>query len=186
MQALKCFSVAFITLYLLVRSPLADAEQESANTITTPDRVSGVVEVSEAAQASNAPDKSAIESTIAGYFDAMNHSNIEAALRLYTDDPVLLPFLVPSVVGTDAVRKEYETTFRDLRFQVHTSIQELVQMSPNWAYVRTDSAGTVTPTKTGKGAPSTFHELFLLRKTSDGSWRIARYSFSPTAPPPAL
>jgi uncharacterized protein (TIGR02246 family) len=123
----------------------------------------------------------AIEATISGYFTALNHGNIDAVLKLYTDDPVQLPFLQPTVVGTEAVRNGYQDLFGLIRFQMHTTIQELVQMSPAWAYIRTESAGNVTPTKTGQAVPATFHELFLLRKTSDGNWHIARYSFSPTA-----
>lgn len=181
MQTSKFSSVLLFALYLLAWSTLASAGQPSAASANPQARVSGDVQISEAAQASNAPGRAAIEATISEYFKALNHGNIDAVLKLYTDDPVLLPFLLPTVVGTEAVRKNYENTFRQIRFQMHTTIQELVQMSPEWAYVRTDSAGMFTPTKTGQGAPATFHELFLLRKTSDGGWHIARYSFSPTA-----
>ena len=135
---------------------------------------------------SNTSERTAIEATIFEYFQALNHGDVDAVLKLYTDDPVQLPFLLPPVVGTEAVRNNYQSTFRNIRFQMHTTIQEVVQMSPEWAFVRNDSAGTFTPIKTGKGAPSTFHELFLVRKGTDGKWRIARYSFSPTAPLPAF
>jgi uncharacterized protein (TIGR02246 family) len=186
MQTNKLFSVLLFISCLLAGSTLAIAGQTSAASANPQAIVSGDVQVSEAVQASNAPGRAAIEATISGYFTALNHGNIDAVLKLYTDDPVLLPFLLPTVVGTEAVRKNYENTFQQIRFQMHTTIQELVQMSPEWAYVRTDSAGIFTPTKTGQGAPTTFHELFLLRKTSDGKWHIARYSFSPTAALPDL
>jgi uncharacterized protein (TIGR02246 family) len=130
---------------------------------------------------SNTSERAAIEATIFAYFEALNHSDVDAALDLYTDDPVQLPFLQPTVVGTEAVRNGYQDLFGLIRFKMHTKIEELVQMSPEWAYVRTESAGMFTPVKTGKDAPATFHELFLLRKTSDEKWHIARYSFSPTA-----
>ena len=70
--------------------------------------------------------------------------------------------------------------------KMHTKIEELVEMSPEWAFVRTESAGMFIPVKTGQASPATFHEVFILRKTSDAKWRIARYSFSPTAPLPEL
>ncbi|WP_075358708.1 YybH family protein [Caballeronia sordidicola] len=135
---------------------------------------------------SNTLEGTAIEATIFEYFQALNHGDVDAVLKLYTDDPVQLPFLLPPVVGTEAVRNNYQSTFRNIRFQMHTTIQELVQMSSEWAYVRTDSAGMFTPVKTGKDAPATFHELFILRKATDGKWHIARYSFSPTAKLPDL
>ena len=181
MQTNELFRTLLIALNLLGWAALATAGQPSAASVNPQARVSGDVQVSEAAQASNAPGRAGIEATLSGYFTALNHGDVDAVLKLYTDDPVQLPFLLPSIVGTEAVRKNYENTFQQIRFQMHTTIQELVQMSPEWAYVRTDSAGTFTPTKTGLGAPTTFHELFLLRKMTDGKWHIARYSFSPTA-----
>jgi len=130
---------------------------------------------------SSTPERTAIEATILEYFQALNHSDVDAVIKLYTDDPVQLPFLLPPVLGAEAVRANYQDTFWHIRFKMRTTIQELVQMSSEWAYVRTDSAGVFTPTKTGQDTPATFHELFLLRKMTAGQWRIARYSFSPTA-----
>ena len=130
---------------------------------------------------SNAHEKAVIGATISGYFKALNDGNVDAVLELYTDDPVMLPFLQATVIGIEAVRQNYVNTFQLMRFQVETKIEEIVEMSPEWAYVRTETAGTFTPIRTGQDAPSNFHELFLLRKASDGRWQIARYSFSPTS-----
>lgn len=134
---------------------------------------------------STTSNEAAIKKTIARYFDALNHGNVDAALKLYTDDPVLLPFLQPTVIGRKAARENYESTFQHVRFQVETKIEELVEMSGEWAYVRTESAGLFTPASTRKSSPAKFHELFLLRKMGEGEWLIARYSFSPTAALPA-
>jgi uncharacterized protein (TIGR02246 family) len=134
----------------------------------------------------NTPKRAAIEATIFAYFRALNDANIEAILDLYSKDPVMLPFLQPAVLGTDAVRANYESTFQLIRFEMQTTIQELVETSPEWAYVRTDTSGIFTPTRTGEGAPAAFHELFLLRKTCDEHWQIARYSFSPASALPPV
>jgi ketosteroid isomerase-like protein len=132
----------------------------------------------------NTPERTAIEATIFAYFRALNGANIDAILPLYSNDPVMLPFLQPAVLGSDAVRVNYESTFQLIRFAVQTTIQEVVEMSPEWAYVRTDTSGTFTPTRTGERAPAVFHELFLLRKVGD--WKIARYSFSPAGALPPI
>jgi uncharacterized protein (TIGR02246 family) len=132
----------------------------------------------------NTSERTAIEATIFAYFRALNEANIDAILDLYSKDPVMLPFLQPAVAGTDAVRANYESTFQLIRFEVQTRIQEGVEMSPEWAYVRTDTSGTFTPTRTGEGAQAAFHELFLLRKMGD--WKIARYSFSPAGALPPI
>jgi ketosteroid isomerase-like protein len=88
------------------------------------------------------PKPAAIEETILAYFRALNDADIGAILGLYSNDPVMLPFLQPAVVGIDAVRANYEGTFQLIRFEMKTTIQELVEMSPEWAYVRTDTSGT--------------------------------------------
>jgi uncharacterized protein (TIGR02246 family) len=134
----------------------------------------------------NTPKHAAIEAIIFAYFQALNDANIDAILDLYTKDPVMLPFLQPAVVGTDAVRANYEGTFQLISFEMQTTIQELVEMSPDWSYVRTDTSGIFTPTRTGVGAPAAFHELFLLRSTGDEHWQIARYSFSPAGALPLI
>lgn len=134
----------------------------------------------------NTQKRAAIEALIFAYFRALNDADIDAISGLYSKDPVMLPFLQPAVVGTDAVRANYEGTFQLIRFEMKTTIQELVEMSPEWAYVRTDTSGTFTPIRTGEGAPATFHELFLLRNTDAEPWKIARYSFSPAGALPPI
>jgi ketosteroid isomerase-like protein len=88
-----------------------------------------------------------------------------------------------SAVGKEAVRKAYDAVFAELKFDVKFTIAELVLMAPNWAYVRTNSAGVTRHASTGKTAAEANQELFIFSKGEDGEWRIARYSFSPTNPP---
>jgi ketosteroid isomerase-like protein len=98
----------------------------------------------------------------------------------------MLPFLQPAALGIGAVRANYESTFQLISFEMQTTIQELVEMSPEWAYVRTDTSGIFTPTRTGEGALTAFDELFLLHKTVDEHWKITRYSFSPAGALPPI
>jgi ketosteroid isomerase-like protein len=66
---------------------------------------------------------------------------------------------------------------------VKFTIVELVLMAPDWAYVRTNSAGVTSHASTGKSTAEANQELFNFKKGESGEWRIARYSFSPTIPP---
>ncbi len=56
-------------------------------------------------------------------------------------------------------------------------------MSPDWAFVRTNSAGTNTVIPSGKQSAEANQELFIFHKSPDANWRIARYSFSTTNAP---
>ena len=130
-----------------------------------------------------ASEESAIRAVMASYNDALNMGSTDAALMLYAEDGVFMAPYSQSAVGEEAVRKAYDAVFRELKFDVEFSIAELVMMAPNWAYVRTNSAGTTGHASTGKTTAEANQELFIFRKDGDGKWRIARYSFSPTKPP---
>jgi len=129
-----------------------------------------------------ANDESAIRAVLASYNGALNTGSTDAALALYADDGVFMPPYSPSAVGKEVVRKAYDAVFRELKFDVKFTIAELVMMAPNWAYVRTNSAGATGHASTGKTTAEANQELFIFRKDGDGEWRIARYSFSPTNP----
>jgi len=130
-----------------------------------------------------ADDKTAIESTLSSYNAALNGGDTAAVLPLYIEDGIFMPPYSESAIGRDAVRKAYDNVFKELKFNVKFNIAELVQMAPNWAYVRTNSAGTTAHHSTGKTTSEANQELFIFKKGDDGTWKIARYSFSPTNPP---
>jgi uncharacterized protein (TIGR02246 family) len=132
-----------------------------------------------------ADDEAGIRSTLASYNDALNGGMTAAVLPLYTDDGVFMPPYSQSAVGKAAVEKAYDAVFNELRFHVKFTVAELVVMAPKWAYVRTNSAGTTDHHSTGKTTAEANQELFIFKKSDDGKWRIARYSFSPTNPPAA-
>jgi uncharacterized protein (TIGR02246 family) len=135
-----------------------------------------------ASSESTAKDEAAIRDVMAKYNDALNSGKTAAVLPLYADDGVFMPPYSESAVGKDAVRKAYDAVFEELKFNVKFTIGELVVMAPAWAFVRTNSAGTMGHHSTGKTTAEANQELFIFKK-SDGKWEIARYSFSPTNPP---
>jgi uncharacterized protein (TIGR02246 family) len=128
-------------------------------------------------------DENGIRHTLGVYNAALNGGKTSAVLPLYTEDGVFMPPYSPSAVGKEAIGVAYDKVFEELRFNVKFDIVELVQMAPTWAYVRTNSAGTTGHHSTGKTTAEANQELFIFRKDDDGTWRIARYSFSPTNPP---
>ncbi|HTZ66187.1 MAG TPA: SgcJ/EcaC family oxidoreductase [Roseiarcus sp.] len=130
-------------------------------------------------------DEVAIREVMASYNDALNSGSTDAALALYAADGVFMPPYSQSAVGKEAVGKAYDRVFQELKFDVRFTIAELVVVSPDWAFARTNSAGTTDHASTGKTTAEANQELFVFRKDGDGKWRIARYSFSPTNPPAA-
>jgi uncharacterized protein (TIGR02246 family) len=131
-----------------------------------------------------ANDESAIRRVMSSYEEALNASNTASVLPLYTEDGVFMSPYNQSAVGKAAVRKAYDAVFEAITLNVKFTIAELVLMSPEWAFVRTNSAGTNKVNRTGAVSPEGNQELFIFNKGADGKWRIARYSFSSTNPPP--
>jgi uncharacterized protein (TIGR02246 family) len=123
----------------------------------------------------------AITSLLGKYNDALNASSTDAVMPLYSEDGVFMPPYSPSAVGLAAVRKAYDAVFRAITLTVKFTIVEVVEMSPAWAFARTNSAGTTTIHATGQKTAEANQELFIFNNDS-GGWKIARYSFSSTNP----
>jgi uncharacterized protein (TIGR02246 family) len=136
-------------------------------------------------QSPHAADEAAIRSVLSSYQDALNASNTEAVMPLYTEDGVFMPPNNSSAVGKIAVRRAYDGVFKAITLKVEFTVAELVMLSPEWAFVRTNSAGTNKINSTGATGVEGNQELFIFKKGTDGKWRIARYSFSTTNPLPA-
>lgn len=127
-------------------------------------------------------DEAAIRAVMSSYEAALNASDTAAVMPLYTEDGVFMAPNNSSAVGTAALRQAYEAVFKAITLKVKFMIAEIVVMSPLWAFVRTDSAGTQKINATGATSPEANQELFVFRKGDDSKWRIARYSFSTTNP----
>ncbi len=128
-------------------------------------------------------DKAAITAVMSAYEAALNGGKTDAVLTLYTGDGIFMPPYSQSAIGKDAIRNAYDAVFNELKFHVEFNVAELVVMARDWAYVRTNSAGTTDHYSTGKTTAEANQELFIFKRGDDGKWRIARYSFSPTNPP---
>ena len=125
---------------------------------------------------------SAIAATLRAYEAALNASNVADAVALYAEDGVFMPPFSPSAIGTDAVRDAYERVFSAIRLEVTFDMAEIVPVAADWAFARTNSAGTCLVHATGAVSAEANQELFVLRRAGD-AWKIARYSFSTTKPP---
>jgi uncharacterized protein (TIGR02246 family) len=136
-----------------------------------------------ASAAERTGDEAAIEHVLRTYELALNVEDTDAAMKLYAPDGVFMPPNSPSSVGADAVRAAYVNVFNAIKLAVRFDIVEIVQVAPEWAFARTNSAGTVTVKASGQTGPEANQELFVLQKLGSGDWKIARYSFSTTNPP---
>ena len=74
------------------------------------------------------------------YQDAINKGSAEDCAKLYTQDGIVMPQHSPSCVGIADVRKTYEGLFEAIDFDVKFEIQEIVPVSPEYAFARKHQA----------------------------------------------
>ena len=126
-------------------------------------------------------EENAVASVLAAYEAAANASDAAAVAQLYAHDGVLMAQESPTCVGAAAIRAAYDGMFGVIGLAIAFDIAEIRQLAPDWILLRSTSSGTITLKATGQSVPESNQELFLFHKV-DGSWKIARYSFSTTLP----
>jgi uncharacterized protein (TIGR02246 family) len=127
-------------------------------------------------------NEKAVAAVLQKYQDALNSSDTEAVMTLYADDGVFMPPYSQSAIGVVDVRKAYDAVFKAITLSVKFNVAEMVEISSNWVFARTNSAGTTTDHATGSKHAEANQELFIFKKAANGAWKIARYSFSSTNP----
>jgi len=128
--------------------------------------------------------KQEITSALKAYESSLNTSDANAALALYSSDPIFMAEYADAFIGRDAVRQGYEFVFRTLKLNVRFTIHEIVEMGGDLAYARTTSAGKQEMLASHKMSDEANNELFIFRKEG-GLWKIHRYLFASSKPPGA-
>jgi uncharacterized protein (TIGR02246 family) len=107
---------------------------------------------------------------VATWLAASKNGDLTAVLDLMTDDVI---FMVPGSkpFGKDAFAMAFEG-IKQVRIEGRGDIQEL-QILGDWAYLRNYIEMTATPPN-GDATRRTGYTLTILRKESDGRWRITR------------
>lgn len=121
-------------------------------------------------------EKTAIEKLLFSYRDALNVSDVNKVLPLYTADGVFMPSNAPSAIGQEQVKASYEFVFKTIQLKIEFFIDEIV-INGDYAFARTTSKGTTLIHANGQTVPEENRELFVLQKVS-GQWKISRYMFN--------
>lgn len=121
-------------------------------------------------------EKSAIEKLLFSYRDALNASDVNKVLPLYTNDGVFMPSNAPSAIGQEQIKGSYEFVFKTIQLNIEFFIDEIV-VTGDYAFARTTSKGTTLIHANGETVAEENRELFVLQKTN-GQWKISRYMFN--------
>jgi uncharacterized protein (TIGR02246 family) len=122
-----------------------------------------------------------IEQLLGSYEAALNAGDVPGVLKVYGPDPVVMTAERPAAVGAPAVEEFYTGTFRAIDLDLDFKVEEVKVLGHDWAMLRSTSTGTMKINANGAEIPSSFQELFLVRKDG-GKWKFVRYFFTSTQP----
>ncbi len=121
-------------------------------------------------------DEVKIRELISVYQTALNNEAIEKIPTLYSEQAIFMPPDVPAIKGVEEIGLTYEYLFSQFDFELEFDIKEVV-ISENFAYVLSNSEGTITLENSETEETSKNQEIFILIKEGD-DWKISRYMFN--------
>lgn len=128
-------------------------------------------------------DRTEILALLAGYEQALNTSDTQAAVATYAEDGEFYPYHLPTARGTEELTATYRQIFEAIRLDIAFDVRDVV-VAGDLAYVTTVSEGKVTVLGPGITTPEANREVFVLSKSS-GAWKVARYMFNKSEAPAA-
>jgi len=121
-------------------------------------------------------DEAKIGELISEYQIALNTEDIEKISTLYSKHGIFMPPEIPAINGVEEIANTYEYVFSQSDFELEFDIKEVI-ISENFAYVISNSEGTITLESSETEETSKNQEIFILIKEGD-NWKISRYMFN--------
>ena len=128
-------------------------------------------------------DLAALEAMAENYEAAYGAGGADALAELHTEDAIRMPPNAPPLLGKEAIRAAYRTTFDQFTGKITLSLEE-VEFAGDWAFVRGASAVTLTPKAGGESIQDEGKYLSIRKKLPDGSWKIFRTIWNSNNPLP--
>lgn len=119
-----------------------------------------------------------VQSMCEAYAAAVSANDSEAYAKLFTADAIRIPPHSDPEYGPEQIRRGEQADYDVARWSVRSTPIDALEVSDGWVYgiARAD----VTTTAHADGATSSFEvrKTWLLQRTSDGEWLIARHMWN--------
>lgn len=122
----------------------------------------------------------AISHVIEQYETALNASNTNDIIKLYSKNPTFMPQHAPAQIGQEQVKATYQQVFKAIDLEVDFAIHT-IEVNGDTAWARTSSAGKTKILANNAVVTEGNNELFIFKKES-GDWKIHQYLFSTNQP----
>ena len=115
------------------------------------------------------------------YSSSLNAGDLDSWLSLWTDDGVQLPPGEPPVVGKEEIRARNKAVLDKFTLNIGITNAE-VGVAGDWAFARGTYTATLTPKEGGRAIPLSGKYMTILKRQTDGSWKIHRDIFNSNVP----
>lgn len=119
-----------------------------------------------------------VRAVAVGIIEADNERAIERVLAFYAEDAVWMPPGEDALVGPAAFRPRYEGLFANFNPEIELRIDEAC-VSGSMAFVRGHNGGRLVSRTSDEVRALNDSFLMLLRRESDGEWRISHLIWHP-------
>lgn len=126
----------------------------------------------------------AVRKVVADYNRALNACDVEGIVRMFEPDAMRMPANQPPTIGQQNLRTWF-TNYCSRTTAKLAFIPLEVEVSGNVAWTRVDIGGNLTATANGAVNPQDNQGILIIRRSTDGVWRIARYINNSKRPLPA-
>ncbi len=113
----------------------------------------------------------AIEKLLEDDFEAGNAGDVEALLRLRTEDSVSIFLGEPELVGKDAIRAAWNQDTDFVAEYTDRSVEE-IRIAGDWAFVRFTFAYTERPVDGGESSSRNCRVMWVIHQQRDATWKI--------------
>ncbi len=118
-------------------------------------------------------DEAAIRQMFREWKEAVRTKDIPRLLSFITEDAVFMPPGQPLIRGKAQVEALYQLSFSKFIMEQEFQIEE-IQIAGDWAFLWGIDSAKLTPTDGGPEIEAKGMGISILRRQSDGSWKLAR------------
>lgn len=122
-------------------------------------------------------DRSKIKQLIMAYGKAMNGSNVQEVVALFTEDGVFMPAKEATAMGLKQIKAAFEHEFKTIDLDVSIVFDEIM-VQGDFAVVRSRSDGKIHLLGPNKTVSTEAYRAFFVLKKVKNQWKIARFMFN--------
>jgi len=109
----------------------------------------------------------------AAWIDALKAADIECLMRMVTDDVVATHPNGKTTRGKQELADDFRRFFQNFRMDQSATSEETI-VAGEWAFDRASVRTQIVPVAGGEPSQVSSEVIVILRRGTDGSWKIAR------------